>query len=177
MTVSLNHTLQVLHMKEAFYSHFNSSQVDEISVALSYRELRIQNWTVVPFVFNITPLHGRHGKHRSALLWMHVYRCINWKHTSYISVYLLGADRIEKSLTSFVARIRFHKAVDWQRVDMFSSSVHLWRRCSMSVDQSWNDHQRTETKSTEKSARQCRYRARSTSERYDMPVFFKTFRP
>jgi hypothetical protein len=40
-------------------------------------------------------LLGPHGKHRLPLLWMHVSSCVVWQQTSYISVRLLGADRIE----------------------------------------------------------------------------------
>jgi hypothetical protein len=40
-TVSLSHTLQILHLNEVFKSHAKSSH-DELSVALSYRE---HTWT------------------------------------------------------------------------------------------------------------------------------------
>jgi hypothetical protein len=111
--VSLNYTLPIpLHYSthKIFKSHFKSSLVDELFVAVSYRELRTENWTVeqsraeqkltagnqparsllasgpggtsghifdwtvAPFVFKITPLHGPHGK--QPLLLKHVYRTI-----------------------------------------------------------------------------------------------------
>jgi hypothetical protein len=53
-------------------------------------------WLVAPFVFKITPLRGPHGKLRLPVLWMHVYSCVAWQRTFYISVILLGADRIGK---------------------------------------------------------------------------------
>jgi hypothetical protein len=102
IAVSLNHTLQVLHMNKVFQSHFKSSQVDflflfydELSVVMFYREFR----NIAPFAFKITPLHGFHGKHRLPLLWMHVYSCVAWKQTSYISVHLLGVDSIESTVS------------------------------------------------------------------------------
>jgi hypothetical protein len=92
-------------MNEAFQSEFKSSQVDflflfydEIFVVIFYRELRIQNWTVKPFVFKIDPLHGPHVKHRLPLLWMHVYRYVAWQQTFCISTIFLGVDSIENSL-------------------------------------------------------------------------------
>jgi hypothetical protein len=54
---------------------------------------------VAPIVFKITPLHGPHGKHRLLSLRMRVYRFVGWKWTSYCSVRLLGADRIEKTIS------------------------------------------------------------------------------
>jgi hypothetical protein len=40
-------------MNKLLQSHFNSSQVDELSVITFYRELRTLNWSVGPFVFKI----------------------------------------------------------------------------------------------------------------------------
>jgi hypothetical protein len=75
------------------------SQVDELSVAIFYRQLRTE--LVAPFVFKITPLHEPHGK-RLPLLWMHVYSCLACQHTSYSVVLLLGADRIENTISFLV---------------------------------------------------------------------------
>jgi hypothetical protein len=63
-------------MNKAFYSHFHSSQVDELSVAIFYRELT-QNWIVAPFVFKTTHLHGSRWK--QPLLLKRVYRTIAYK--------------------------------------------------------------------------------------------------
>jgi hypothetical protein len=90
-------------------------------VAVSHRELRTE--LVVRFVFKITPLHGSHGKHRLSLLWMHVYSCVVWQQTSYISVLLLDADRTENSFPSIVASIRVYRAVAWQRVDQIRYNI------------------------------------------------------
>jgi hypothetical protein len=76
-----------------------SSQVDEVSVTNFYRELRTHKWTVAQLFFKITPLHGHHGKPRLPLLWKHAYRCVAWQQISYNSVILLGADRIENTVS------------------------------------------------------------------------------
>jgi hypothetical protein len=66
-------------------------------VAIFYREHGTE--LAAPFVFKITPLHVPHGKHRLPLLWMHVYSCVAWKQTSYISVLLLGVGRIKNTVS------------------------------------------------------------------------------
>jgi hypothetical protein len=66
-------------------------------MAIFHRELRTE--LVAAFVFKITPLHRPHGKHHLPLLWMHDYSCVAWQQTSYISVLLLGADRIENTVS------------------------------------------------------------------------------
>jgi hypothetical protein len=50
---------------------------------------------------------------------MHVYYSVALQQTSYISVLLPGADRIENNFPSIVACIRVYKAVAWQSVDQF----------------------------------------------------------
>jgi hypothetical protein len=37
----MDYTLQILHINDALQSHFTSSQADQLSVAVSYREIRI----------------------------------------------------------------------------------------------------------------------------------------
>jgi hypothetical protein len=91
-------------------------------MAIFYRVLRTE--LVAPF--KITPLHGPHGKHRLPLLWMHVYSCVAWQHTSYMSVLLLGADRIENSFPSIVACIRAYGAVVWQCVNQIRYNIFLY---------------------------------------------------
>jgi hypothetical protein len=54
-----------------------------------------KNWTRSA----VRPLHGPHGKLRLPLLWMHVYRFVAWQQTFYIYVLLLGADRIENTVS------------------------------------------------------------------------------
>jgi hypothetical protein len=77
----------------------------------------------VPFAFKITPLHEPHGKHDLPLLWIHAYRCVAWQQTSYSSVLLLSADRIENSFLSIVACSRVYRAVAWQRVDQIRYNI------------------------------------------------------
>jgi hypothetical protein len=120
-------------MNKTFSSHTKSSQVDflfffydEHSVAIFHPELRTK--LVAPLIFKITPLHGPHGKHRLPLLWMHVYSCVAWQQTSYSSMLLLGADRIENTIfLSIVASIRVFKVVAWQRVDQIRYSMK-WKK-------------------------------------------------
>jgi hypothetical protein len=69
--VSLNYTLPIpMHYSthKVFKLHCKSSQVDKLFVAVSYQDLRTQNWIAVPIVFKITPLQGPNGKHRLPLL-------------------------------------------------------------------------------------------------------------
>jgi hypothetical protein len=91
-------------MNKVFQPNFKSSHVDflflfydEPSVAIFHRELRTE--LVAPSVFKTTILHGPHGKHSLPFLWMHVYSCLALQQTSYISVLLLGADRIENTVS------------------------------------------------------------------------------
>jgi hypothetical protein len=56
---------------------------------------------------------------------MHVYRCVAWQQTSYISVLLLSGDRTENSFPSIIVFIRVYKAVAWQRVDKIRYSINL----------------------------------------------------
>jgi hypothetical protein len=66
-------------------------------------------------------------------LWMHVYRCISWQQVSYISVFLLGADCMEKHLPSSVACIRVYRAVAWQRVDQIRYNTLIQNDFSQST--------------------------------------------
>jgi hypothetical protein len=53
---------------------------------------------------------------------MHVYSYVACQQTSYISVPLLGADRIEK-FPSIVASIHVYRAVAWQRADKIRYNI------------------------------------------------------
>jgi hypothetical protein len=57
------------------------------------------------------------------MLWMHVYSCIAWQQTSYISILLLGADRIENSFPSIVISIHVYRYVAWQRDDKIRYNI------------------------------------------------------
>jgi hypothetical protein len=82
-----SHTPNITHEWSLLFT-----QVDEISVVIFYRELRTQN-------SELNRIAGPHGKHRFQLLSMHVYRCVAWQQTSYISVLLLGAGRIGNTVS------------------------------------------------------------------------------
>jgi hypothetical protein len=67
--------------------------------------LKATEHNMLHFSAQLQPAHFKgllctpHGKHRLPLLWMHVYLCVAWQQTSYISVLLLGADRIENTVS------------------------------------------------------------------------------
>jgi hypothetical protein len=85
--------------------------------------------SVTPFVFEISPLHGPHGKHRLPLLGMHVCRCVPWQQI-FLYIYPCFARRGQHrkhSLPSIAAAIRVYRAVAWQRVDQIRySTLHMF---------------------------------------------------
>jgi hypothetical protein len=71
-----NHTLN-LHRSTNSPWLFSTQNSDLRTLSLTNQLLHFLhftslNWTVAPFVFKKTPLHGSHGKRRLPLLWMHV---------------------------------------------------------------------------------------------------------